>query len=97
MCCISPQQLAKKQALAAVGQGHLMRYYEDFLNSLGIVSACKRMSVGLGGQNRQARSLTDECVALFPSHFIPHLFFFFCAQVCAQVLLTLENLSDREQ
>jgi len=34
-----PQQLAKKQALAAVGQGHLMRYYEDFLSSLGLVRA----------------------------------------------------------
>jgi glutamate 5-kinase len=26
-----PTQLAKKQALAAVGQVHLMKYYEDFL------------------------------------------------------------------
>ncbi len=35
---IRPTQLAKKQALAAVGQVHLMRYYEDFLSALGLVS-----------------------------------------------------------
>lgn len=34
-----PAQLAKKQALAAVGQVHLMRYYEDFFNSLGLTCA----------------------------------------------------------
>jgi glutamate 5-kinase len=45
--------LAKKQALAAIGQPHLMRYYEDIFNTLGVK--------------------------------------------CAQVLLTLENLSNRTQ
>ncbi|KAL6745743.1 Aspartate/glutamate/uridylate kinase [Haematococcus lacustris] len=48
-----PTQLAKKQALAAVGQVHLMRYYEDFLSALGLR--------------------------------------------CAQVLLTLDNLANRDQ
>lgn len=33
-----PSVLAKKQALAAVGQVHLMKYYEDFLGALGLVS-----------------------------------------------------------
>ena len=46
-------EVAKKQALAAVGQVHLMRYYEDIFNTIGIK--------------------------------------------CAQVLLTLENLSNRKQ
>lgn len=32
-----PSELAKKQALAAVGQLHLMRYYEDFMASLNMV------------------------------------------------------------
>jgi hypothetical protein len=32
-----PNTIAKKQALAAVGQVHLMRYYEDFLSALGLV------------------------------------------------------------
>jgi glutamate 5-kinase len=48
-----PKEVAKKQALAAVGQVHLMRYYEDIFNTIGIK--------------------------------------------CAQVLLTLENLSNRKQ
>ncbi len=48
-----PVEVAKKQALAAVGQVHLMRYYEDIFNTIGIK--------------------------------------------CAQVLLTLENLSNRKQ
>ena len=45
--------LARKQALAAIGQPHLMRYYEDVFGSLGVK--------------------------------------------CAQVLLTLDNLSNRTQ
>jgi hypothetical protein len=32
-----PTKLAQKQALAAIGQVHLMRYYEDILNALGLV------------------------------------------------------------
>ena len=48
-----PKEVAKKQALAAVGQVHLMRYYEDIFHTIGIK--------------------------------------------CAQVLLTLENLSNRKQ
>ena len=47
-----PKEVAKKQA-RAVGQVHLMRYYEDIFNTIGIK--------------------------------------------CAQVLLTLENLSNRKQ
>lgn len=33
-----PTKIAQKQALAAVGQVHLMRYYEDFFQALGLVS-----------------------------------------------------------
>lgn len=33
-----PAKIAQKQALAAIGQVHLMRYYEDILNALGLVS-----------------------------------------------------------
>ena len=32
-----PTRLAQKQALAAIGQPHLMRYYDDFLSALGLV------------------------------------------------------------
>lgn len=34
-----PTKIAQKQALAAVGQVHLMRYYEDFFQALGLVSS----------------------------------------------------------
>lgn len=32
-----PTKIAQKQALAAIGQVHLMRYYEDILTALGLV------------------------------------------------------------
>ena len=33
-----PSTLAQRQAVAAVGQIHLMRYYQDFFAALGLVS-----------------------------------------------------------
>lgn len=33
-----PANLAQRQAVAAVGQIHLMRYYQDFFAALGLVS-----------------------------------------------------------
>lgn len=35
-----PSTLAQRQAVAAVGQIHLMRYYQDFFAALGLVSCC---------------------------------------------------------
>ena len=32
-----PSKLSQKQALAAVGQVHLMRFYDDFFSALGLV------------------------------------------------------------
>lgn len=40
-----PSQLAKKQALAAVGQVHLMKFYEDLLGALDLVGGLHRLSV----------------------------------------------------
>jgi glutamate 5-kinase len=48
-----PSDLAKKQALAAIGQVHLMRFYEDLFSAVGLT--------------------------------------------CSQVLLTLDNLSEKQQ
>lgn len=48
-----PKDLSKRQALAAVGQVHLMRFYEDLFSAVGLT--------------------------------------------CSQVLLTLDNLSERQQ
>lgn len=45
---VRPTKIAQKQALAAVGQVHLMRYYEDFLQALGLVG-------GRGGRARARR------------------------------------------
>ena len=36
-----PSELAKKQALAAVGQVHLMRYYDDLFSAVGLVRLLK--------------------------------------------------------
>lgn len=33
-----PQELSKRQALAAAGQVHLMRFYDDFFTAIGVVS-----------------------------------------------------------
>ena len=33
-----PSKLPQKQALAAVGQVHLMRFYDDFFSAIGLVS-----------------------------------------------------------
>ena len=33
-----PSELPKRQALAAAGQIHLMKYYDDFFTAIGIVS-----------------------------------------------------------
>lgn len=32
-----PSKIAQKQAVSAVGQIHLMRYYQDFFEALGLV------------------------------------------------------------
>eukprot|EP00798_Chlamydomonas_sp_ICE-L_P013420 gene13420-19275_t len=40
-----PTEVAKKQALAAVGQVHLMKYYEDFLSTLGLYCAQDTVAV----------------------------------------------------
>lgn len=50
-----PSQQAKRLALAAVGQVHLMKYYEDFLGALGLVRwrVVGSGAAWLGGQSRE--------------------------------------------
>ncbi len=43
-----PANLAQRQAVAAVGQIHLMRYYQDFFAALGLVSCIDRQTILLG-------------------------------------------------
>ncbi|KAG2493493.1 hypothetical protein HYH03_008309 [Edaphochlamys debaryana] len=61
-----PTQLAKKQALAAVGQVHLMKFYEDFLAALGLT--CAQVLLTLDnlanrGQYVNARNTFTELLA----------------------------------
>ena len=48
-----PDSLAKKQALAAVGQVHLMRYYDDLFSAVGVVSAGGRGGGACGTRVRR--------------------------------------------
>ena len=48
-----PGAIAQKQALAAVGQVHLMRYYEDFFSAVGLVRT--RIGRRLADQRSTAR------------------------------------------
>ncbi len=43
-----PANLAQRQAVAAVGQIHLMRYYQDFFAALGLVSCIDHQPTLLG-------------------------------------------------
>ena len=43
-----PANLAQRQAVAAVGQIHLMRYYQDFFAALGLVICIDRQTTLLG-------------------------------------------------
>lgn len=44
--CVRPDSLAQKQALAAVGQVHLMRYYDDLFTAVDMVR-CRAAQGGL--------------------------------------------------
>ena len=50
-----PKDLAAKQALAAVGQVHLMRYYDDFFGALRLPCAQANWGGGGGGAGERAR------------------------------------------
>eukprot|EP00798_Chlamydomonas_sp_ICE-L_P013013 gene13013-3517_t len=61
-----PSQVEKKQALAAVGQVHLMKYYEDFMSALGL--CCAQVLLTLDnlanrGQYINARNTFTELLA----------------------------------
>eukprot|EP00891_Asterochloris_glomerata_P000672 jgi/Astpho2/672/Aster-04507 len=62
-----PKELAARQALAAVGQLQLMRYYEDFLTALGLT--CAQVLLTLDnlanrGQYLNARSTFQSLLAM---------------------------------
>ena len=46
--CTRPDNLAQKQALAAVGQVHLMRYYDDLFTALDLVRPGSGLGFGFG-------------------------------------------------
>ncbi len=66
-----PTVLAQKQALAAVGQVHLMRFYEDLFHALGLVGGagglqCMQQSAGGAGVYCQAIDNPCWCTATRP-------------------------------
>lgn len=44
-----PSKLPQKQALAAVGQVHLMRFYDDFFSAIGLVGNAEHLHPFCGG------------------------------------------------
>ena len=103
-----PDSLAQKQALAAVGQVHLMRYYDDLFSAVDMVSGqgdgrTGPLTEGAGQPEvpaSQPASQPNSCswlnCALSP---LCCMCLPLCApqQKCAQVLLTLDNLANRGQ
>ena len=96
-----PKDLAAKQALAAVGQVHLMRYYDDFFGALRLPCAQANWGGGGGGGRRESAARSARREAAWwrqgrPSARTPVL------QRpprlhALQVLLTLDNLASRPQ
>ena len=66
-----PTDLAAKQALAAVGQVHLMRYYDDFFGALGL--HCAQVLLTLDNLATRSQYLTAASTfsALFAARAIP--------------------------
>uniref|UniRef100_A0A7R9VL17 Aspartate/glutamate/uridylate kinase domain-containing protein n=1 Tax=Chlamydomonas euryale TaxID=1486919 RepID=A0A7R9VL17_9CHLO len=63
---LRPHDLAKKQALAAIGQGHLMKFWEDFLHSVGLTCAQVLVTlenVSVRGQYLNVRNTFTELLA----------------------------------
>ena len=88
-----PSQVAKKQALAAVGQVHLMKFYEDFLNAVGLVRYIWVIASYIRPWMWAILLWPSLCVCggdEFHYDDTP-------IQTCAQVLVTLDNLADRGQ
>lgn len=89
-----PKGLAQKQALAAIGQVYLMRYYEDFFDALGLVSLDNDKH-----RDNQAFVLSTIFRAVI-NQALPATLADrpeSAVQPCAQVLLTLDNLANRNQ
>jgi len=63
---LRPHDLAKKQALAAIGQGHLMKFWEDFLHSVGLTCAQVLVTLenlAVKGQYLNVRNTFTELLA----------------------------------
>lgn len=77
-----PSKIAQKQALAAIGQVHLMRYYEDILNALGLVSNLY-LHWGFVVQGWAARVVVAHREGSLPRMMSSHLAV--CYNVCGQL------------
>mmetsp|Transcript_9113 Transcript_9113/g.22808 ORF Transcript_9113/g.22808 Transcript_9113/m.22808 type:complete len:407 (+) Transcript_9113:117-1337(+) len=66
-----PKEVAKKQALAAIGQVHLMRYYEDIFNTIGIKCAQVLLTCDNLANRKQYVRARSTFTALFDMGVVP--------------------------
>lgn len=95
-----PEDMAGKQALASIGQVHLMRYYDDFFSSLDCKCVpprrallCAPCALCMVCYAAAACRCAAWCVSAVCNTGLTRC----CGRRCAQVLLTYSNLFDRAQ
>ncbi|BDA41832.1 Glutamate 5-kinase at N-terminal half [Coccomyxa sp. Obi] len=66
-----PKDLSQKQALAAVGQVHLMRFYDDFFSALGLTCAQVLLSLGNLANRGQYLNASNTFTELFNYGTVP--------------------------
>ena len=66
-----PKELQKRQALAAIGQAHLMHYYEDMFATLGVKTAQVLLTLENLSQKSQYNRAMNTFSSLFDYDVIP--------------------------
>jgi len=66
-----PKELQKRQALAAIGQAHLMHYYEDMFGTLGVKTAQVLLTLENLSQKSQYNRAMNTFSSLFDYDVVP--------------------------
>ena len=66
-----PRELQKRQALAAIGQAHLMHYYEDMFQTLGVKTAQVLLTLENLSQKSQYNRAMNTFSSLFDYNVVP--------------------------